>query len=423
MNEIDEIVFNVKSSNPTSVPSERKRSFRGNGSDEIVFNRKKRTLSPEKYNELAKIYENVVVHDYDDEYHMTEEERRKKFRYYEAFMKLRKCKRKFRKLDEYVKVFRLCLDCLKIVAENNGIYDPNKFIKLVLRNEIEVFGLNFPKYVGKDKKDINWEYISDFIVDYSRDPSELMKGRKTAISDMDVVDAEDILFDEKDLADIRDAIENPKEDEIFKPYDEYDENETRENIVVVAEKSDTKSLVKFAPELIKSARDVIKEARRERAMNKRMNSFVFEMEQDDFEYIERLDRARGYKSESDIPEFKGDIMSRKDYKKYLLALDVYENEQTKLNYRGKMRTPSEIKEIELKDALEAAGWNMRNLYKKKNMDKKLKKAYKKDAKREEELKKHLLEIQKRQKKRKKGAEVEFDSKKKKKKKAKKKESD
>ena len=112
-------------------------------------------------------------------------------------------------------------------------------------------------------------------------------------------------------------------------------------------------------------------------------------------------------------------MNDEDYKRYMMELNEYERTQIKVNYNGKMRTQDEIDEIELKDMLEEAGWNVRNLYKNKEKEKKLKKAIKKDRKREKELKKQLLNIQNRNKKRK-GEDIEFDSKKKNKEKKKKK---
>lgn len=415
-----ELVFNVKSKNPTLTPSERRSFIRRSSSDEIVFNRKKKTLSPEKIKELTEVYQRVVVNDFGDEYHMSEEERKKKFRYYEAFSKVTKCKRKYRKLDEFVKVYRLCIDCLKVVAEENGVYNPEKFMKMVIKGEIEVFGLHFPKYVGKDKKDINWNYISDFIMDYTKDPSELSRKQRSSISDIDMDDqkALEMLFTKDDLEKLMKNINEPEENEIFMPYDE-EEDDYRPGVALVSDKKNMKDLIKFAPDVIKRVRDEVKEQRRQSSMNSRLGSFVFEMTEDDFEYIQKMDQKRGYQSSSDIPEFKGDIMNKNDYKKYLYQLDMYENEQVKVNYNGKMKTKSEINEIELKDALEKAGWNVRNLYKEKDREKKLKKAAKRDSKREEELKKRLLEVQKRQDKRSKNG-IEFNIKKKKKSKKKKK---
>jgi hypothetical protein len=411
----DEIVFNVKAKANMTSPEER-RSQKGQ-SDEIVFNRRKRTLSPEKYKELEEIYSKVAVHDFNDEFHLSEEERQKKFRYYEVFARLNKCKRKFRKLDEYVKVFRLCLDALQIVAEDNGIYNPEKFMKMVLKGQIKVYGLNFPKYIGKDKKDINWEYISNFIVDTSRDPEELSEKKKSRIKEPDECDDEqyqrDLFGDEmyEKLMGIIKSNSDDEGDEIFMPYYDDGTDVDRDNVVVEADTKDTKDLIKLVPEVVKVARTAIKEERLRKMKSERLNSFIFNMNEDDYDYISQLDSERGYHYDSDVPVFKGDIMNSKDYKKFIMAVDAYEDEYVKENYHGKMRTRAEIREIELIDTLEAAGWNIRNLYKNKEKEKKLKKAYKKDKKREEELKNKLLALQDRNKKRSKKSGIEFDSRK------------
>ena len=248
---------------------------------------------------MKKAYTRVAVHDYGDKYHLSEEERKKRFRYYEAFAKVSRCKRKYRKLDEYVKVYRLCLDCLKIVAEDNGAYEPNEFMKLVIKGDIKVFGLNFPKYVGRDRKDINWEYVAEFISDYSRDPSELVRKKDSPTLTMTEEESLKMLFDEDQLNEIIDSIENPKEDEVFMPFDEDDEYETRDNVAVVADKKETKKLIKFAPEFLKCAKEEIREQRRRGSVNSRLNSLTFELVEDDFEYISRMDRERGYYSEYD----------------------------------------------------------------------------------------------------------------------------
>ena len=415
---MEELVFNVKSSHPTAEPNTTgRRSFSGRKSN-FNFTRKERTISEKKRKELEEAYSKVVVHDFGDDYHLSEEERQKKNKYYQAFARLKKCKRKFRKLDEYVKVYRLCLEALQLVAEGNGIYDPEKFMRMALRGEIEVYGLTFPKYVGKNKKDVNWKYVNEYIVYPDKDVSELSSSNNDDDNDMDDEDAIEILFEKDEWKAIEEAIAHDEDEDVFMPYDEDNNNGDRDDVAVVATSKETKELTKNAPEVVRAIKNATREARRRRNRDSRLNSYVFNMTEDDFEYIAKLDNRRGYDSDSDIPEFHGDIMNRGDYKRYLYALDNYEREQIKKNYNGKMRTQEEIDEIELLDALESSGWNVRALYKQKEKEKKLKKAYKKDKKREEELKKRLLAVQSRNKKRK--SKVEFDSKKKKKDKKKKK---
>lgn len=410
----DEIIFNVKSKvsqggHAIDNTEKKRMSTKSSG---FVFTRKKRELTPEAYRELEKVYETVVVNDYGDEYHMSEEERKRKFTFYEAFAKVRKCKRKFHKLDEYVKAYRLCIDCLQVVANNNGIYSPDEFVKKVLRNQIDVYGLSFPKYIGKDRKDINWDYVSKFIADKSLDVTELSNKHHIPVSEMDDKDAIDIVFSKKHINKI---LSNPSYNQVFemRPYDEEYESENFNGVIFTADKKDTKKIVERDPVILKSVKEMVREQKRRAQQNQRLNSYAYELSSDDFDYISSIDQKRGYQSESNIPEFKGDIMNRRDYKRYMKSLDDYENTQIRINYRGKMKTQEEINEIELKDALEAAGWNVRKLYNQKEKDKKQKKAYKRDKKRVDELKKRLMSLEKRQKKRK-NSGIEFNSKKKKK---------
>lgn len=414
MSQAAELVFNIKSKKPTATPVEHKMSMSGSVNSGFTFTRKRRKITAEQYKELEQMYQTVVVNDYGDEYHMSEEERKKKFVYYEAFMKVKRCKRKFHKLDEYVRVYRICLECLRVVANNNGVYDPEKFMRMVIRGDIEVFGLHFPKYIGKDKKDINWDFIARLIMDPSRDASEVSKEQHSPLDNMDEEELKARLFDKNELKRIFTTIDN---DEYMgmRAYDEETERENPRGIIFVADEKETKKLIKRDPTLLKCVKEMVKEDRKRKQQNGRLRSFAFDLSEDDFDYIASIDQSRGYHSESDIPKFKGDIMKRRDYMRYMKSLDDYEKTQIKVNYKGKMRSEEEIQEIELKDALEAAGWNVRKLYREKDKIKKLKKAYKRDKKREDDLKRRLMEIQDRQKKRKKKSSVEFNSKKKKKK--------
>lgn len=411
------IIFNARSNNPTDTPvSTHKMRSPITSYDIKDDDRELPKLSPEKYEELKLANSVVVVNDYDDEYHLSDEERKKRFQFYEAFMRITRCKRKFRKLDEFVKVFRLCLDCLKLVAENNGVYPPDKFIRLAIRGDIEVFGLQFPKYIGNDKKRVNWEYVTEFILDYSKDPSELSKvSYDPELDDCDD-DIRDIFSDEDYQRLVTETDKIGKED--YTLLDEYydEDNPPDGNIVLTADEDDNKSLLKMSPDLVRTVTDKVKEERKARIGQSLLSSLVFEITTDDFEYIEKMDRKRGYHSTSDMPQFKGDIMNRGDYKRYLYALERYEQEELTVNMNGKMRTRAELQEMEVKSMLEESGWNLRKLYKYKEDEKKLNDARKAEQRRIKELKKKLCSAEKRVDKIKSKATIEFYSKKKGKKK-------
>ena len=356
----------------------------------FILNAKSEKITETKAKELQADYEQVVVHDFGDDYHLSEEEKAEKFQYYEAFKKVRRCKRKYRKLPEYVDAFRLCLDCLDIIANDNGLYPPQKFKKMVAEGLINVYGLNFPKYVGRDKKNINWEYVTSVIVDRSIDSSIFEKSS----SDFDIDDIEDIdEYRKMMFGDMYDLVFNREEDyENMNPEDV----DKRFRIKPYSE-SKQKDLLELVPALPLAVRDM------KREMNRRsdLSSFVYEISESDFEYIERMDREKGIIH--DIPKFEGNIMNTKDFNKYMYELDEYMNEKVKVSYRGKNKTPDEIRMIELKDALEDAGWNVRALYKSSStVEKKEKKKIKEDKKKEKRLKEKLIAIQKRREKKEKG---------------------
>lgn len=356
-------------------------------------------LSPERLAKMEGTYGVSIVHDFGDEYHLTDEEREAQNNYYKLFARLNKCKRKYKKIDEYVDCARISLQCLQAVAENNTVYSQDKFMSLVLRDKITVNGWFYPKYAGKDRKQLSWDYISEFIL--SDIPSEeLIKQKNTEkefLTDEEFENEERVLFNEDELDYI---FEEPDPDKVFREEVhaiDLDEEELTEdsNVAIYASRSETKEFIKSAPELLLIAKDI----RKEMKSAEQLNRFVSDIRSDDIETIEEYDSKIKFVSESDIPEFKGDITNSKDYNKYLRALEEYENTQIKVNYCGKMRTPEEIKELQLKEALESAGWNIRALYDNQYREKKLKRAMKADKKREKKLKERLTKVQDRSKRR------------------------
>lgn len=363
------------------------------------INAKADRITETRAQELKADYEQVVVHDFGDDYHLSEEEKAEKFQYYEAFKKVRRCKRKYRKLPEYVTAFRLCLDCLDIIANENGLYPPAKFKMMVAEGLINVFGLHFPKYVGRDRKTINWDYVASVIADRTISPSVFDK----ADSDFDIDDIED-------LEEYRKIIFGEQYDLVFNNDDfilaslRPDDVDKRFEIKPYSA-SKQKELLEAIPALPLAVRDMKRQIDR----HADLSNFTHEIGESDFEYIERIDRDRGFVS--DMPQFNGDIMDTDAYNKYLYELDEYMNEKVKVSYYGKNKTPDEIRMIQIKDMLEDAGWNVRALYKSSSYEKKEKKKIKEDKKKEKKLKKKLIEIQKRRDK-KKGKDKDTEIKKK-----------
>ena len=380
--------------------------------------RKNLYLSPDRIAKMEATYGVAIVHDFGDEYHLTDEEREAQNNYYKLFARLNKCKRKYRKINEYVDCARISLQCLQSVADNNTVYTADEFMTMVLKEKIIVTGWFYPKYNGRDRKQLSWEYISEFILS-DRPSEELLKQKSYEtefLTEEELEEEAKILFDEEEYKKI---FEEPDPEKVFREevhVIDLDEEELDENssIAVYADRDETKELLKAAPELLILA----KEIRREMKSTEQLSRYVSDIRMEDIEAIEEYDNRRNIVSDSDIPVFTGDITSSKDYHKYLRALQMYEDTQIKENYAGKMRTKEEIKELQLKEALDSAGWNIRVLYDNQLREKKLKKAMKADKKREKKLKEQLTKVQNRSKRRM-GIDIDDDGSSKKKKKKKK----
>jgi hypothetical protein len=384
--------------------------------------RKNLYIPPERLAKMESTYGVSIVHDFGDEYHLTDEEREAQNNYYKLFARLNKCKRKYRKIDEFVNCARISLQCLQAVAENNTVYSSDEFMALVMKEKIIVNGWFYPKYNGRDRKQLSWDYIAEFILG-DEDPKELLKQKSNEyefLTEEELEEEAKILFSDEEYNKI---FEKPDPDQTYREevhVIDLDEEpiEDGSNIAVYADKSETKALLKAAPELLILAKDI----RKEMKSAEQINRYVSDIRMEDIEAIEEYDNKRNFVSDSDIPQFTGDITNDKDYHKYLRALKIYEETQIKVNYAGKMRTQEEINELQLKEALESAGWNIRVLYDNQIKEKKLKKAMKADKKREKKLKEQLTKVQDRSKRRM-GVDIDDASSKKKKKKKNKKKSE
>ena len=144
---------------------------------------------------------------------------------------------------------------------------------------------------------------------------------------------------------------------------------------------------------------IMKEIKRGQKAAEKLDSMVYDLVLDDLEMIAKYDEKHGYESSSDMPKLHGNILKKKDFKKYMYELDEYEKDNVRVNYGGKMRTIGEIREAELKAALEKDGWDIRALYGNREKEKKLKQARKRDEAEKRKLKRKLAEIDKRNKKR------------------------
>ena len=374
-------------------------------------------IPPEEKEQLLEMYRHSVVQDFEDEYHMSRGERDHMKEKYEKFFRLKRgFTKKIRKLDKYVEACRLCMDIIKDTAESNGIYDPEKFQHMVLTGEATINGLNFPKFQGKGKKNINWDYVAEFIMDPTKDLRELVSRNELADENMNI--DEEMLFGDGELENLirplTEAEEKERKSSIFNPDDLDGE------CAQYVSKKDRKNLIKVFPGYVKMMKSMKKSA-----SDARKNAKIWKLDQSQLQFIEEYDAKIRGKKASSIPEFHGEANKKSDVDAYLYAMEQWEEENTLVDFNGRWITKEELHDIEYKKLLEDSGWNLRNLYDNKEREKKLQKAKENDKKRVRQLKKMLAEIQERTDKREAGEDLESDSginkkKKKKSKKAKKK---
>ncbi|MBR6908109.1 hypothetical protein IKN40_06630 [bacterium] len=364
--------------------------------------------------EILKGFDCVVVNTFDDDYHLTDEEREKNNSLQKYAKKLKSMKRIYRRLDEYIIAMREHLKFLDKVAEDNGVYDPDEFKMMFMKGDIKIVGLRFPKYKGPNRKDINYKYLTEFILS-DGDPKDMLP--KWQRDDFDE-DEEDIDVDRFFTKEELNAIFSPptkKESKFdYRVFNADEDSQDGIPIAVPLSAKNSKSIIKNQPEFVIK----LKEMKREkRTLSRLSDSFLHNTISEDISDIARYDKNYHYISKSDIPEFHGDVLNDDEYNKYMKKLQEFEDNNVYADYAGKEKTLGEIKELKVKEMLESEGWNLRNFVENREQEEKLKKIQKRDKKKEKQLKKHLLEIQKRTEARKNG-EVYKSKKKKKKKKSK-----
>lgn len=350
-------------------------------------------IPPEEAAKLLEMFGTSVVQDFEDDYHLTKKERDEMQERYQKFFKLKKgFTRKIRKLDKFVQAYRLCIEIINDIAATNGIYSPEKFREKALSGAIKIEGLTFPKFQGKKKKKINWEHvISEYILDPTRDIREL-------------TEAEEIAKETQ-----HDTYELPNEvvDELFQPksQEEEDLEDFKASIGKVGgaitgemSKKEQKWLAKKCPVFIQHARDVSKMS----GESTRSKMHAYDTDDTELELIRAYDDKIMGANSLDMPKFSGDFNDTDAVDAYLLALDEYEKQTSFVAYNGRMITEEKAEELAYIGALEAAGWNVRNLYDNKDRDKENLKAEKAEKKRVDALRKMLSDAQLKENLRKKG---------------------
>lgn len=350
------------------------------GEESSTLNRKYREvfIPPEEEERLLAMYGTSVTQDFGDEFHMSRDEREAMAQRYEKFFKLKKgYTRRIRRLDKYVEAYRLVMDIINDLAKDNGLYDEAMFRKKVLNGDIVIPNLNFPKFQGKKKKLINWKQVSEFIADPTKDIHELTdmdERAKEMLTIPDEVVSEDEIINamqpytqpQEDLIDFRSAI-----------------GEIRGDISAPIDKKSQRWLGKVCPSTLRLGR--------KKDGGRSDNSYIWELDKSELEVLKSYDDK--LLGSMKFPEFNGDFTNPKAVNAYIHKLEEYEEDTTYVDYNGRIITLGAANEMEYANALEACGWNIRNLYNNKDREKQKRASEKADKKRIEALRKMLASAQ------------------------------
>ena len=354
------------------------------GSRRIQY-REEVQLSSKKIQVLNDLYEDVVVHDYGDDYHKTEEELESENAFFRTYRTIAGRKKKYNSLPKFIDATRNCLQFLYTVAENQQIYEKDEFISMWANKDIEINGMYLPKYNGKDKKRLNWSALSEYILS-DGDPSEFLKEEEAPMIDSEEALDRQIatLFTVKEYEDIVESsirqMANPNE-EGFVDVDEKSTIDGRP-IAIESSKKSRKRLMEDNPGFSITLKETFRNSQKLNDFSKQM---VYDMHNDDLDAIRKYDETYGVESAQDVPILHGSIMDDDDYQDYNDALEDWDVDNTLVDYFGKTMTREEYNDSLIKEHMEAAGINIRVFWNEKRKEKRLKEYLKKERERERRL--------------------------------------
>lgn len=303
--------------------------------------------------------EDVIVRDYKDDFHLSDEERRKNSEYYDLFNAYHSGARKIRDIKVYIEKYREYLNIVKTIAKNNGVYDYKKFIKWVSNGKIEIYNLNPPILTGmkrlRKRENINLKTLAKFIV--SDTPADEFYG-SSGKEEFNLDDSRDIqsVLNQDEINYIKHNTTDDKYRVEYGTIYRFLEHEPK--------KGDDSNLVESVV-----ARDIIKKdgMLKQLLMNDKLrssNSYngfgAFFSIGDEFEKISAYD-SRRKKEKIKLPKFKGSILNSKDYSEFLYEYDEWYEDNTKVELNGSIMTITEANTIMARDMLERDGYDVRKL--------------------------------------------------------------
>jgi hypothetical protein len=348
-------------------------------------------IPPEEIEALRERYSQVVVQDFEDDYHMSREEREALRERYSKFFRLkRNFTKKIRRLDKYIEACRLVVEIIMDTAENNGVMESDEFISKVLTGEIQIAGLTIPKYQGKGKKTLNWDYVLDYIMDPSKDINELLKSQTVSRCRENTTEEKK----EETIEDLKEYLGDEGYEQLRQMIENYHPVMTASNSgpdsVVPASRKLRKVLMKQFPGYDKMLREMSEDSKREK-------SYIWQIQESDLKWIREFQDERDRKLGDVKPEFHGSLMDEDAVSRYLFEVEQWEKQHNLVKYGENTITEAQKEELEFKKILEENGYNLRNLYGNKERQKKIEKTRAAQKKQIKSLKKMLTELKTKQK--------------------------
>jgi hypothetical protein len=347
-------------------------------------------IPPEELARLEEVYSKVVVQDFEDDYHMTKVEREQQKIRFAKFYRLRRgYTKKIRRLDKYIEACRLVVEIILDTAESNGVMDPDEFVRDVLTGKIKIAGLQIPKYQGKGRKTLNWDYVTEFILDSSRNIDELLKNQSTSKC-KEVLEAAPITADDMKAEMGEEAYENMLESiRSYRPPAQASFDEGDKGVVTVETRKQRKALAKSFPGYEKIIKDMREDSRREKA-------YIWQIQESDLKWIREFQDERDRKLGDVRPEFTGSIMDEDAVARYMFEVEQWEKQHNLVKYGENTITEAQRDELEYRRVLEENGYNLRNLYGNKERQKRIEKKRAEEKKKIKSLKKMLTELKSKQ---------------------------
>jgi hypothetical protein len=346
-------------------------------------------IPPEEMAELEELYSKVVVQDFEDDYHMSREEREEMRERYSKFFRLkRQYTKKIRRLDKYIDACRLIYSIIQDTAREQTVMSEEKFIKDTLRGKIHIEGLTLPKYQGRGKKTLNWDYIAEAIMDPSIDITQIIESQKRLSTEEDdeIVSPDDlsVTMSPEELESLHKAIEANEEKQVRIHSDELDEG-----FATIETDKERKKLLKAFPEYSKKLKENY-----ERSRSKVLR---YHLQDEDMQYIREFQQFQNDKNQGSYPVFEGSLMDEDAVGRYLFEVEQWEQTHEFIKYGSAMITKEQEQEIEFKKVLEENGWNLRNLYGNKEREKQIQREKRQNHKKIKSLKKMLSQLQDKEK--------------------------